>query len=190
MMQPAIMPGMSVADSDEALMQRFAVGDAPAFDTLYQRHEMKLWRYLRRGVGEQATAEELMQEVWFTVAREAPRYRPVAKFTTWLFTLAHHRLIDHWRTRRPHAPLEAVEELIEDDSPTPLQQLQSQQQAAALLTAVEQLPPEQRAAFLLQAEGEMSVEDIATTMGVSFETTKSRLRYARARLRQLLQECA
>jgi RNA polymerase sigma factor (sigma-70 family) len=57
-----------------------------------------------------------------------------------------------------------------------------------LLDAVDALPPEQRAAFLMQAEGDLSVEEIAAATAVSFETAKSRLRYARARLQQLLRE--
>jgi len=72
----------------------------------------------------------------------------------------------------------------------PLAQVQSQDEAAALLIAVEQLPAEQRSAFLLQAEGELSVEEIADATGSNFETVKSRLRYARAKLRQLLWEYA
>ena len=59
------------------LIGRYARGDAAAFDALYRRHEMRIWRYLVRNVGNQATAEELTQEVWFAVAREAPRYRAV-----------------------------------------------------------------------------------------------------------------
>ena len=72
----------------------------------------------------------------------------------------------------------------------PLSQVQSQDEAAALLNAVAQLPAEQRSAFLLQAEGELSVEEIADATGSNFETVKSRLRYARAKLRQLLWEYA
>ena len=63
---------------------------------------------------------------------------------------------------------------------------QSHDEAAALIAAVAKLPEEQRAAFLLQAEGDLSVEDIASATGASFETTKSRLRYARATLRRAL----
>lgn len=69
-------------------------------------------------------------------------------------------------------------------------QVQSQHEAAAILNAVAQLPAEQRSAFLLQAEGELSVEEIADATGSNFETVKSRLRYARAKLRQLLWEYA
>jgi DNA-directed RNA polymerase specialized sigma24 family protein len=61
-------------EPDEVLMSRYAHGDAAAFECLYRRHEMRTWRYIERNVGNRATADELMQEVWFAVAREAPRY--------------------------------------------------------------------------------------------------------------------
>ena len=185
-------------ESDEALMQRYAAGDVRAFETLYARHELKIWRYLYRSVGNQATADELMQEVWFAVCRAAARYAPSARFTTWLFTLAHHRLIDSHRQARPLRSLDAayedgapwVEALADDGSPDPERQDEARQGNDALLRAVERLPPAQRDAFLLQAEGTLSVEEIAATTGVSFETAKSRLRYARAALRQALQDYA
>jgi RNA polymerase sigma factor (sigma-70 family) len=184
--------------SDEELMARFAAGDTLAFDTLYQRHELKVWRFLQRSVRNRATADELMQEVWFAVARQADRYQPTARFTTWLFTLAHHRLIDNHRAAdrgRRHGmsivgDSEAVEQAADAPGADPLAQAAADGQARALIAAVEQLPDEQRAAFLLQAEGEQSVEEIAQATGVSFETAKSRLRYARARLRELLREYA
>jgi len=72
----------------------------------------------------------------------------------------------------------------------PLNALQIEDQAAAVLRAVEQLPAEQKAAFLLQAEGELSVGEVAVATGTSFETAKSRLRYARTKLREWLRELA
>ena len=80
--------------------------------------------------------------------------------------------------------------LAADSGFGPVRQLQSREQATALIAAVEQLPAQQREAFLLQAEGDLSVQDIAEATGVNFETAKSRLRYAKASLRQLLQEFA
>ena len=175
------------ADSDEALMRRYALGDVAAFDTLYRRHEMRVWRYLERNTGNRATADELMQEVWFAVARDAGRYVPSARFTTWLFTIAHHRMIDSVRTRRRERSLDA-EELIADPGSGPLAAAISTDQAKAVLAAVSQLPEEQRDAFLLQIEGDLGVEEIAAITACSFETTKSRLRYARTKLRELLRE--
>ncbi len=184
--------------SDETLMERYADGDVAAFDCLYRRNAPRVWRYLLRNVGNRATADELSQEVWFAVAREAPRYAATARFTTWLFTIAHHRLIDSIRARRNQDSLDhlgyehaaVVEQLTAQPSAGPLGAVVAQAESAALLQAVEQLPAEQRQAFLLHVEGDLSVEEVAKVTASSFETTKSRLRYARAKLRERLQELA
>jgi RNA polymerase sigma factor (sigma-70 family) len=185
-------------ESDEALMGRFARGDAAAFELLYQRHEMRTWRYLERNVGDRAAADELMQEVWFAVAREAVRYAPSARFTTWLFTIAHNRMIDWMRTSRRHVSLEElgyeagplVAELATDPKAGPLAAAVARERSKALVQALAQVPPEQRDAFLMQIEGDLSVEEIARITDTSFETVKSRLRYARIKLRDLLREYA
>ena len=190
-------------EADESLLLRYAAGDIAAFDTLYGRHEMGVWRYVLRSVREPAVADDLMQDVWFSVARQAGNYRPTARFKTWLFTMAHHRMVDHFRTAKHHqsldgddaqgGPGEAValaDTLAQDSGFGPVAQLHSRQQAMALVAAVGQLPQEQREAFLLQAEGEMSVDAIAQATGVNFETAKSRLRYARNSLRRWLKEFA
>ncbi len=191
------------AESDEAAMLRFASGDADAFERLYERHGLRVWRYLLRHVRDASLADDLLQDVWFAVARQAQQYRPTARFTTWVFTMAHHRVVDHWRTVKPHLPLDAGHnDLVGDGAPSlaetltadsgfgPFRQLQSQELAAALLKAIGQLPHEQKAAFLLQAEAGMSVQEIALTTGVALETARSRLRYARQGLRRMLQEYA
>ena len=188
----------AVDESDESLMQRYAQGDVPAFECLYRRNAQRVWRYLLRNVRNRATADELLQEVWFAVARDAPRYTPSARFTTWLFTIAHHRLIDSSRATRKQDSLDligyendtVVEYLTTDPRVGPLGAALAKDQAFALLQAVEELPPEQRQAFMLHVEGELSVEEVARITASSFETTKSRLRYARAKLRERLQEHA
>ncbi len=185
-------------ESDESLIGRYVRGDCAAFDMLYRRHEMRIWRYLERNVGNRATADELMQEVWFAVARDAPRFEPRARFTTWLFTVARNRMIDAQRARRPHLSLETLgyesgvvlQQLSTEPSVGPLAAALVRDQAGALATALAQLPQEQREAFLLQIEGDLSVEEVAAITHSSFETTKSRLRYARAKLRELLSEYA
>jgi RNA polymerase sigma factor (sigma-70 family) len=181
-------------------MLRFGRGDAAAFEALYRRHEAPVFRYLLRSVRNEAAANDLLQEVWFAVARSAARYQPTAKFTTWLYTIAHNKMVDTLRASRPTESLEVAadfaDDAVIDKMPAadarcePVNVLQAHDQAQALVRAVEQLPPEQRSAFLLQAEADMSVDDIAAATGASFETTKSRLRYARTKLRQLLWEFA
>jgi RNA polymerase sigma-70 factor (ECF subfamily) len=168
---------------------------------LYERHELGVWRFVFRSVRVQAVADDLLQDVWFAVARQALSYQPTARFKTWLFTFAHNRLVDYFRTAKNHISLDAkdadddagarvLDTLIANSGFGPLRQLQSRQQAIALITAIENLPAVQREAFLLQAEAEMTVEEIASATGVSFETTKSRLRYARNSLREQLREFA
>lgn len=122
----------------------------------------------------------------------------MARFSTWLFTLAHHRLVDHLRARRPHASLEAegedgerlADQLPADSGFGPVRRIESKQQAEHLLAALDALPAAQREAFLLQAEGGMSVVEIAEATGVGLETAKSRLRYARTALRRTLEVMA
>jgi RNA polymerase sigma factor (sigma-70 family) len=188
-------------ETDENLMLRFRRGEGAAFEFLYRRHESRVFRYLHRNVKNEAAANDLMQEVWFAVVRGAGSYKPTAKFTTWLFTIAHNRTVDMIRANHRLQSLDAgddadpeasspLERLADSAKLEPPAQVQSQDEAAALLNAVAQLPAEQRSAFLLQAEGELSVEEIADATGSNFETVKSRLRYARAKLRQLLWEYA
>lgn len=187
------------ATSDEALMGRYAAGDASAFDALYGRHELPLWRYILRHCGNRATAEELMQEVWFAVAREAAKFRADARFTSWLYTMARNRVIDRHRNAHSHMSLDGVaggsetplmEMLADEGSPSPLQAAERAEQGQSILAALDRLPREQREAFVLQADSGLTVEQIASVTGTSFETAKSRLRYARDRLKQLLREHA
>lgn len=186
------------APADETLMLAFAAGDARAFETLYDRHALPVWRFVQRSVHDRALTDDLVQDVWFSLVRQAPRYEPRARFRTWLFTLAHHRLVDHWRTHKAHASLDAdtddgatlADTLAADSGFGPVRQLQSREQAQALLDALAALPLPQREAFLLQAEGGLSLVEIAEATGVNAETAKSRLRYARERLRHTLEAFA
>jgi RNA polymerase sigma factor (sigma-70 family) len=185
--------------TDEDLMMQYANGQVAAFNTLYTRHGLRVWRYVFRSLQNASLADELTQELWFGVARAAQSYqagKSGAKFSTWLFTMAHNRIVDHWRSFKPHDSLDAEDDaavqlraqLIADSGFGPVRQIESREQARALIAAIDALPADQREAFLLQAEGDMSVEDIAVATGCSFETAKSRLRYARNKLKTLLQE--
>ena len=196
------------ADSDEFLMHAFAGGDAAAFTRLYDRHERATWRFIRHRLGAQheGAADDVLQETWISVARAAPRYVATASFTTWLFTVARNRVIDHLRAQSNAMPsIDAplvradsgadsgeddgepwADRVAADAGDGPLARIESRQQAEAFLDALAQLPQAQREAFVLQAEGGLSVDEVASATGVGAETAKTRLRYAKARLRTLL----
>ena len=179
---------------DEALMMAYRAGDAGAFDVLYARHRAPVFRFMRRQVGNEGVAEELFQDVWMRVLGAS--YEPRAKFTTWLYTIAHNRLMDHFRSAG-RAELVSIEDEAENvielpgpDNDAPETTLTRKQIAERILAALDMLPPEQREAFILQFEGDLSVEDIAQATGVTRETAKSRLRYALAKLRRQLMDGA
>ena len=186
----------NLLDADCALMLAYARGDVAAFNQLYSAHERPVYRFILRSVKLPAVADELLQDTWMSVIRQAPSYSASARFTTWLYTIARSRVIDWVRAQRPteslddddqdHAALHA--HLAADARQEPLRQLQARELARAMISALEALPFVQREAYLLQAEADMSIDDIAAATGVNAETAKSRLRYARARLRAALHD--
>jgi len=171
--------------SDEDLMLRYAAGEAPAFDALYTRFRVRLLRYLTRLVNNQAQAEELYQDTWSRVIDARARYSPTARFGAWLFRIAHHLAIDHLRRARPTVDIDDVlvnfPGLPDED---PALALDKSERLNRLMGLVDALPPEQRSVLLLRAEGDLTLEEIAQSVGTGRETIKSRLRYALAKLRE------
>ncbi|MGE0384571.1 MAG: RNA polymerase sigma factor [Gammaproteobacteria bacterium] len=178
--------------ADEELMMRYVRGDDAAFELLYRRHRGALYRYFLRTCANRALAEELYQDVWTRIIGARGNYRPTARFTTWMYTLAHNRMIDHHRRRGTHPDLDDPEGdsvlavLPAPAADQPDTQVASARAVARIREAVDGLPQAQREAFLLRAEGDMAIDDIAAVTGVNRETAKSRLRYALAKLRAAL----
>jgi RNA polymerase sigma factor (sigma-70 family) len=181
----------ALGPSDEELMLAYAAGDASAFDALYARHKGGVYRYLARQCRQTGIADELFQDVWMNLIRARASYAPTAKFTTWLYRLAHNRMIDHFRSSG-HLTLVSSDDEAHEDAvialpaargSEPESRAQNRELGERLRAAVAALPPAQREAFLLQQEGELSLAEIAALTGVGMETVKSRLRYAVSKLR-------
>jgi RNA polymerase sigma factor (sigma-70 family) len=175
--------------TDETLMLAWAGGDASAFESLYARHRLPLFRFLLGQLHDRPLAEELHQDVWQKVIAARAGWRPEAAFSTWLYRIAHNRLNDHWRAQRHRPPAPADADLRTagladpDDPERAAGRDQSRQQ---ILQALAELPEEQREAVVLRLQQELSLEEIGRITGVGRETVKSRLRYALDKLRARL----
>ncbi|MEO7916291.1 MAG: RNA polymerase sigma factor [Dokdonella sp.] len=178
---------MTAEPTDEALMLAYAHGDVIAFEQLYKRHRGTLYRFLLRSLKQRADADELFQETWSRAISARERYRPDAKFTTWLLQIAHNLVIDRFRRSRPMASADETDavfrELDAPESEQPERVLSEFEQRRKLQLALEEMPEEQRVAFLLRVENGMGLEEIGDITGAGRETVKSRLRYALARIR-------
>jgi RNA polymerase sigma-70 factor (ECF subfamily) len=169
-------------------MQAYAGGDAAAFEALYRRHKDPLYRYFLRHLASPDHAAELFQDVWKNLIQARARYRPDAPFGAFLFKLAHNRLMDHFRAQRPTT--EVPEDLPAPEHERPDHAVARHAEASRLLRALSLLPPEQREVIVLREERELTLEQIAEIQGVGRETVKSRLRYALAKLREVLDDAA
>ncbi|MBX9630416.1 MAG: RNA polymerase sigma factor [Burkholderiales bacterium] len=183
---------MTDADpTDEALMLRYRDdGDAGAFAILYERHRGGLYRFCLRMGRDAARAEEVFQDAWMNLINARERYRVEARFKTFLYQIAHNRMIDLLR-RDGAGTVSLDDEAGEAIAASLAAPVREQPEAAVAMKrrlervadAVERLPAAQREAFLLHEEGELTLEEIAELTGVGRETAKSRLRYALVRLR-------
>jgi len=170
--------------SDEQLMQRYAKGDAHAFDQLYTRHRNGLYRYFQRHVNDITTANDLYQGAWEKIIKARRSYKPAAPFTAWMYRIAHNHLVDHYRRVKP-ADNNEIGALTEPGN-GPEQGLTDGEQSAMLRAGITALPVDQRNTLLLKLETGLKMEEIARITGVSRETVKSRLRYAVDKLKRNL----
>lgn len=175
-----------------ALLRAHGAGDPHAFARLYDSYDRPCFQFIRRllGAAHGDAADDVHQETWMAVAKNAAAFDPgKSSFPTWLFTIARHKVWDHFRRQKVAVLASAQEDaamMVADPGQTPLEEVQSRELAREITAAVEALPLEQRGAFVLFAQAGLSLEEIAQVSGVAVETAKSRLRYARAKLRQSL----
>lgn len=175
--------------SDEALMSAYAGGDLAAFDQLYGRHRVALFSFLLRGLGDRSRAEDSFQQVWCKLIDARARYRPEASFAGYLYTIANRVIVDDRRRQRPFAALgpEVEASMADMASLDPASAAALQQRQTQLAAALSTLPAEQRVVVLLRLQQSLSLDAIAQIVKAPRETVKSRLRYAIAKLKDLLQ---
>lgn len=190
---------MNPVRTDHQLMEAIARGDEAAFQELVERHQREVYGTIVKMIGDFHEAEDLAQRVFLRVYRAAPRYRPEAQFTTWLYTILR-RLVFNEAERRARNRERVVENAPLDDGEggerenpdlhhrDPANQLVERERWEAIDAAVRLLPENQRLALLLKVHQDLSYEEIAKVLKTSVSATKSILFRARETLKETLKE--
>ncbi len=187
-------------------MRRFASGDATAMELLVSRHGGSVYAFVRRFLGAAPLADDVYQDVWLKVIRNADRFEGRSRFSTWLFQVTRNVCMDHLRARRrrrdpvslEHDGASAKEAQADSQESTPLRDrladdapgthdlAAAREELSAVEVALASLPDEQREVFLLREKTEHTFDEIARIVGISPNTAKSRMRYALENLRRAL----
>ena len=189
---------MNEPASDEVLMLRYKDGDLTAFEVIIEKHQQPLFSFVYRFCNDYHQAQDLVQEVFLRLVKMARNYEPRAKFTTYLYTIAHNVCVDHLRRKKKRItvslsdPVDAeneirLEDTMKDEKANPQRDFQQKSFEQALHQAVEDLPPEQREVFLLREQQNLAFDEIARIVGCLPSTAKSRMRYALQSIRERLQ---
>jgi len=172
--------------SNEAILALIANGDKGAMRALFGRHSVRVFRFLMRLVDNEATAEDLVSEVFIEAWRQAATFEGRSQVATWLLAVARHKALSALR-RRPAGELDEEElALVQDPSDDPETALQKSERSELLRDCLRQLSPAHREIIDLVYYHERTIEDVAGIIGVPQSTVKTRMFYARKRIGELL----
>jgi RNA polymerase sigma-70 factor (ECF subfamily) len=172
--------------SDEVLIGRIAGGDRLAMQVLFARHHMRVYRFLLRLVRREATAEDLVSDVFLDVWRQAGKFEGRSAVSTWMLSIARFKALSALR-RKPEEELdEETAAAIEDQSDDPETALAKKDKGALLRQCMIGLSTEHREIIDLVYYHEKSVEEVAEIVGIPEATVKTRMFYARKKLAELL----
>jgi RNA polymerase sigma-70 factor (ECF subfamily) len=177
-----------MSDEAERLFERLLVlrcqtGDEDAYRELVGRFGPRLRYFLRKLVGQIDRADDLAQEVWIDVLRQLPRLKDAGAFTTWLYRIAHGKaMLDGRRNGRAPATTPDVEWIAEKEEET-----FSTEDAERIHAGLDRLEPDQREVLVLRFLEELSYEEISEVVDCPLGTVRSRIHYAKATLRRILE---
>ena len=192
---PEAGPSCSSADQDTLWMEKVKKGDQEAFRLLIETHQSRVIGTVAKMLGDDTDSEDIAQQVFIRVWNSAARYRPTAKFTTWLFKITRNLVFNELRRRKRHpaAHIEQKEEehffqASDPNAPSPATSMLDVELQAAIQRAIDSLPEAQRMAVILRRYEELSYEEIAEVLKLSVPAVKSILFRARSDLRERLQK--
>src|SRR6266568_1504904 len=171
---------------DAALIRSIAAGDKHAMQILFACHNVRVFRFLLRFVGDKSAAEDLVSEVFLDVWRHASRFQGRSQVSTWLLAIARNKALSSLRRRSTEELDEDAAAAIEDPQDNPEVTLQSRQKTEILLNCLTQLSPAHREAIDLVYYHEKSIDEVAEITGVPQNTVKTRVFYARNRIAELM----
>ena len=186
------------ATTDEELMLRFAQGDDSAFVGLLQKFKPRLAEFAMQILHDRETAEDITQEAFLRAFKAKDSYRPIAKFSTWIYTIVTNLCYDELRKHRRQVSLESMlrhpptdEDVVLRRGPTrrpspPGPDVQAEQNELACLIdeVVQSLSPEHRQVISLRIHQGLGYAEAAARLGCSVGTAKSRMHYAVKNLRE------
>lgn len=196
---PALTSLHAGALDDEALVSRYSMGDAKAFDTLIVRYQDRIFNFSLRFTANPSDAEDIVQETFLKAYRGIARFRGDAKFSTWLFQIAKNLCINKFhntRRRMEHRQVSIFESEYDDDRPllqlesedaSPQERVISAETQSQLEAAIGELDPHYRTALILRDVEDMDYAEIAKVLDVPVGTVKSRIHRARTELQKKLQ---
>ena len=174
--------------SDEVLIVRIAGGDRLAMQVLFARHHVRVYRFVLRLVRNDATAEDLISEVFLDIWRQAGKFEGRSQVSTWMLSIARFKALSVLRKRPEEELDEETAERIEDHADDPETTLAKKDKGAALRQCLSALSAEHREIIDLVYYHEKSVEEAAEIVGIPEATVKTRMFYARKKLSELLKE--
>lgn len=190
-----------VERSDSELMLAAAGDDLEAFNFLYNKYRKQLYSYIYRHIRDDRAAEDIFQETFMRLYRNRKNYRPTAKFSVYVYTIAHRLCINHSKKSQRWGFVKrlsdiifgsgsedspTLEETVADENPLPMEEVVKGEMSEVLKKALNDLSENHRTAFTLYELQGFSYQEIAEITGTNIGTVKSRLNTARKKLQEML----
>ena len=180
-------------------IREFLEGSMSAFHRIYSRYERQLFFYINSMVRQRETAEDIFQEVWVLIVAKLPKFAFKGSFKNWIYTIAHHKVIDHTRKVAGKYNVSLDEtidkdekttylDILADPSPDIVDQLSTKDMINKIQKAAEKLPDKQKEVFLLRCDAGLKFKEIAEMTDESLNTILGRMHYAIKKIRSELKE--